>query len=569
MKEYTAAIEAKDKKNFKKAIELFNLCRVSQEKNPEFFMMRSVCYSNLKDYSAALDDLDSAIKLNPKTDLDKIYHNKGLNLLRLNRAEDAVSCFDRALSYNSENVYSYYYRGLSHYKNDEPEKAVSDFTKTLTYNDKYSDAYFYRGMNHEKLSNYKAALNDFDKAVELDPGNRRAIEKRANLYVETGQHRKALDDLDRLLLKDPSLPPLQVLEKKKLIEKALEEPFDEDRKLDFGTVYFMSGLAKISAGQYEGALEDYDKAIEINPNSSNAYYYRSLVKMHLSERSGINMKQSALLDQERSLEINPDDAKALYFNAITRQAVSKNNDFVHSTLNANLPWAECCGVSIPAEELGGDYFYFYTDPKAEPDQFSFTIGDVSGKGTKSAMFVSVALQLKSEARKKKMKAAEILNEVNQILCAKTGAMERRKEKPRPPKPPFITSIFADFHKNGNISMDWSNAGHLTPFLLRDGQIIELHHKIQALSINSDKTVHYASQINLLKSGDRLYFYSDGLFEEKKIQSIALLAKIKDWILKNQMMDIKEQAQGLISFSKELEENEKQSDDMTIVIIGIK
>ncbi|HNI28821.1 MAG TPA: tetratricopeptide repeat protein, partial [Leptospiraceae bacterium] len=333
---------------------------------------------------------------------------------------------------------------------------------------------YYRGLTFEKTGDNQNAIQDFSTAIELNPKFSKAIEERAKLYVESGEPEKALLDYEKILKENPNSASLN--EKKKLVERVLEDSFDMEKKPDFANVFYMSGLAKVSVGNYEGALEDYNKAIKINPDNSNAYYYRSLVKMQLSETAGINMKTSALRDQEKSLSINPEDAKTHFFSAITRKAISQNKDFILPGMERSLPWAEFYGISYPAEELGGDYFYFYTDSKSDSDRFSFTIGDVSGKGTKAALFASIALQLKDEARKNQTDSEAVIDFVNKFLCRKTGGVsrtDRRSRKENKPKPMFITSIFANFHKNGEIGMNWTNAGHLKPFLLRKGQFKDL------------------------------------------------------------------------------------------------
>jgi tetratricopeptide (TPR) repeat protein len=68
--------------------------------------------------------------------------------------------------------------------------------------------------------------------------------------------------------------------------------------------YFNRGNAKDDLGDKQAAIDDYDKAIEINPNLAEAYYNRGNAKDDLGN------KQAAIDDYSKAIEINPNDADA-------------------------------------------------------------------------------------------------------------------------------------------------------------------------------------------------------------------------------------------------------------------
>lgn len=49
--------------------------------------------------------------------------------------------------------------------------------------------------------------------------------------------------------------------------------------------YYERGLSKAKLEDYEGAIEDFTKAIELNPNDSNAYNKRGFSKIYVDDRS--------------------------------------------------------------------------------------------------------------------------------------------------------------------------------------------------------------------------------------------------------------------------------------------
>ena len=62
--------------------------------------------------------------------------------------------------------------------------------------------------------------------------------------------------------------------------------------------YFESGYDKAENGDYYGAISDYTKAIELNPNAA-AYYNRGLSKSKLKDHSG------AISDYNKAIELSP------------------------------------------------------------------------------------------------------------------------------------------------------------------------------------------------------------------------------------------------------------------------
>jgi len=68
--------------------------------------------------------------------------------------------------------------------------------------------------------------------------------------------------------------------------------------------YYNRGATYISLGNYNQAIQDFSKAIEINPKYVWAYYYRGIVFGRLGDHN------RALQDFDKVIEINPKDAMA-------------------------------------------------------------------------------------------------------------------------------------------------------------------------------------------------------------------------------------------------------------------
>ena len=62
--------------------------------------------------------------------------------------------------------------------------------------------------------------------------------------------------------------------------------------------HFYSGNTKYELKDYKGAIQDYTKAIELNPNHASAYYSRGNAKVQLQDYRG------AMQDYIKANEIN-------------------------------------------------------------------------------------------------------------------------------------------------------------------------------------------------------------------------------------------------------------------------
>lgn len=102
---------------------------------------------------------------------------------------------------------------------------------------------------------------------------------------------------------------------------------------------------------------------------------------------------------------------------------------------------------LPAQEVGGDFYYVL-------DGRVVILGDVSGKGLKAAMLVSLLIGVLRDTRERE--PAAVLAALNHALSGQTDGG-------------FVTCLCVCFERNGTAT--FSNAGHLPPYL--DGVEIDL------------------------------------------------------------------------------------------------
>jgi hypothetical protein len=148
----------------------------------------------------------------------------------------------------------------------------------------------------------------------------------------------------------------------------------------------------------------------------------------------------------------------------------------------------------PAQEVGGDFFQILPVAKGG---LLVVVGDVAGKGLPAAMLVSVLVGAIRGVAEFTSDPAELLANLNDRLVGRAGGG-------------FTTALAAHVASNGSVTA--ANAGHLSPYL--NGIEIELP---GALPLGVAAGARYQTTNFLLKPGERLTFYSDGVVEAQNGQ----------------------------------------------------
>jgi tetratricopeptide (TPR) repeat protein len=77
------------------------------------------------------------------------------------------------------------------------------------------------------------------------------------------------------------------------------------------SVLFERGFKRIEKADYQGAIQDFNEILKLDPKSAYAYVGRGLAYLSLEKY------QSAKTDFDKGLEITPDIAYAYYFRGLT------------------------------------------------------------------------------------------------------------------------------------------------------------------------------------------------------------------------------------------------------------
>ena len=155
---------------------------------------------------------------------------------------------------------------------------------------------------------------------------------------------------------------------------------------------------------------------------------------------------------------------------------------------------EVKGVSIPAQEVGGDFFNYFPMPGGT---MALLIGDVSGKGLPAALLMAnlqATIQARLPLELDLVKLAQQLNAEVTVNNAEA----------------YLT-LFVAILDPKTLKLRYINAGHNPQFLLKcDGSVEQLQSTGRPIGLLQGSDFEEKSL--LLKNEDSLFFYTDGLIE---------------------------------------------------------
>jgi serine phosphatase RsbU (regulator of sigma subunit) len=216
---------------------------------------------------------------------------------------------------------------------------------------------------------------------------------------------------------------------------------------------------------------------------------------------------------------------------------------------------EISGISLPASEVGGDYFDYF---KVSDNEVGIFICDVSGHGVASGLLLSGLRSCMHLILEDNTNPKFIIEKLNRMI---------RKTQSRKM---FVTAIFAIIDTEKNKCMLY-NAGHLPPYKI-SGESKEIFKiKKHGLALGAMNTVEAEGASNEVvfdfNKGDKLILYTDGVNEAmNSSKSEYGLDNLELYLNNNADKKTNELLNGLINDVKKFTNNSMQRDDLTLLII---
>ena len=211
---------------------------------------------------------------------------------------------------------------------------------------------------------------------------------------------------------------------------------------------------------------------------------------------------------------------------------------------------DIAGKSVPAKEVGGDYFDFLA---IDEQRLAFCLGDVSGKGLPAALLMA---NLQAAVRSQTMSGTSLtscLERANALLFRNTS----------PEK--FATLFFGCLDFSGHV-LHYCNAGHNHPFLIGD-KLEPLRLSEGGLALGCFESFPFEENQVTLNPGDRLVVFSDGVSEAiNQADEEFGEARIHELAVANRDASAAELIEKILQEVGRHAGDQPQMDDMTLVVV---
>jgi len=265
--------------NYVRSIELIGKA-IELKPDPTFYSNRGIAFKELNRIDDAVDAYDKAIEMDPH--YAEAYSNRGNALQRLSEMQASEPENPKISAVRSRLALAHSARGKTLSGLNLLEEALASYEKAIGLKPRYSQAWSNRGVVLMDLQRYPEALKSFDHAIELDAQNAEAWSNRGLVLQTLRQLDLALESYDTALKINTRYAEawsnrgitLHLLNRSADAVKSYNHAIRVNER--YAEAYSNRGIALAALNQLDQAIESYDQAIQINPRHATALFNKSL-----------------------------------------------------------------------------------------------------------------------------------------------------------------------------------------------------------------------------------------------------------------------------------------------------
>jgi tetratricopeptide (TPR) repeat protein len=162
-------------------------------------------YFNLERYQDALKCFEKAVSLG--SGHSKLFNNIGVALVRLKRQEEALIYYDKALKSDPEFGNAWFNKGKALYALDRIREALECFRNATKYSSGNKSAWNNLGVTLRHFERFEEAIKSYDEALKIDGNYAWAWHNKGIALAELKRYKEAMICFDRALQIDPRFDP--------------------------------------------------------------------------------------------------------------------------------------------------------------------------------------------------------------------------------------------------------------------------------------------------------------------------------------------------------------------------
>ncbi|MBS1638124.1 MAG: tetratricopeptide repeat protein [Bacteroidetes bacterium] len=260
-------------KKYSKALE-YKSSASNHYKVADVYMYRAICRFSLQNTESALSDLDEALKIKPE--YTNLYQLKSQIYFHNKQFDKCIEWCDKGLEIKpgADDMLMRKAGALTSLKRYNESNAI--YFKLLEENNRNQKACKMIANNYQMKKNWDSAQVYFSMAIQIDPLDFESFFDRGICKAEKKDFAGALSDNEQAMRID-----------------SLEKFIGYNN-----IAYFI----KLAEKDYKGAIEYFNKAIELNPKFAYSYSNRGYSKLKLGDIKGAyqDIRKSIELDNTNS-----------------------------------------------------------------------------------------------------------------------------------------------------------------------------------------------------------------------------------------------------------------------------
>lgn len=189
--------------------------------------------------------------------------------------DNAVAEFSKAVRLDPGFANIYSIRGSTYFMKPDYDKAIADFSEFIRLEPDSAVGYACRSAAYSRKKDYDNAIADLTKYIELEPNDATGYNNRGWDYCLKGEYDRGLEDIEKAMELDDEEHYIYhsrgyAYSGKKEYDKAIADFTVSLRLKRTDEAFTDRGKAYIETGDYAAAVEDFESALEINPEYPGA-----------------------------------------------------------------------------------------------------------------------------------------------------------------------------------------------------------------------------------------------------------------------------------------------------------